>query len=81
VPVPYYRYKPEPMMGSTNVILYWDVSIITDKTKDFNRHDIVLIERQNKTALLTDTAVPKSGEKSSTNTDVTHSEQIPINAS
>jgi hypothetical protein len=40
------------------VILYWDRSIITDETTDFNRPDIVLTDRENKTALLTDTAVP-----------------------
>jgi len=31
---------------------------MTHKTTDFNRPDIVLIDRQNKTALITDIAVP-----------------------
>jgi len=55
--VPCYRYKPERVLESTNSILYWDRSIITDKTTDFNRTDRVLIDRQNKAALLTDKAV------------------------
>jgi hypothetical protein len=55
---PYYRYKPEPVLESANMILYWDRSIITDKTVDFNRNDTVLIDRENKTALVIDTAVP-----------------------
>jgi hypothetical protein len=55
--VPYYRYKPEAVPESTNVIFYWERYIITDKTIDFNRPDRVLIDRQNKTAFLTDTAV------------------------
>jgi len=38
---------PEPVLEASNVIVYWDRSIITDKTTDFNRPDIVLIDRQN----------------------------------
>jgi hypothetical protein len=55
---PYYRYKPEPVLESANMILCWDRSIISDKTVDFNRHDIVVIDWENKTALVIDTAVP-----------------------
>jgi hypothetical protein len=42
------------------MILYWDRSIITDKTVDCNGHDTVLVDRENKTAtaLVIDTAVP-----------------------
>jgi len=42
------------LLESANMILYWDRSIITDRTADFNRSDIVLIDRENKT----DVAVP-----------------------
>ena len=55
---PYYRYKQEPVLESANVISYWGRSIITDTTADFNRHDIVLIDSENKTAHVIDTAVP-----------------------
>jgi len=57
---PYCRYKPEQMLESGNMILYWDKYIIIDKTVDFNRHDIVLKDVENKTALVinVDIAVP-----------------------
>jgi hypothetical protein len=44
-------------MESANMILYWDRSIVTDKTGDFNKHGIVFIDRDNKTAIVTDTAI------------------------
>lgn len=40
------------------MIVYLDKSIITDKTVDFNKPEIVLNNRQNKTALVINTAVP-----------------------
>jgi hypothetical protein len=54
----YYTYKPELVLESANRTLYWDRSNITDKTIDFNTAAIVLLERENKTALVTDSAVP-----------------------
>ena len=36
------------------MILYWDGSIRTDQTVDFNRPDIVFIDRENKVALAID---------------------------
>jgi len=53
----YYRYMPEPVLESANMILYWDWFTITD-TIDFNRPDVVLINTENKKAFLIDTAVP-----------------------
>ena len=55
---PYCGYKPEPVMESANIILYWDRSGVTDKTLDVNRPDRVLIDREIKTAFVIDTAVP-----------------------
>ena len=55
---PYSRYKLEPMLESGNMILHWDKYIVTHKTVDFNRHDIVLKDTQNKTTLVIDVAVP-----------------------
>jgi hypothetical protein len=40
------------------MILYWDKSIVTDKTVDFKRPDIVPKDRENKTTLVIDIAVP-----------------------
>jgi hypothetical protein len=47
------------------MILYWDMSIITDTTADFNRPYTVLIDRENKTALVMDIAVPLTHNLSS----------------
>jgi len=55
---PYCRHKSEPLLESGDMILNWDRSIITDKTVDFDRPDTVLIDRQNKAALVVVTAVP-----------------------
>jgi len=46
------------VLESANRTLWWDRSIIADKTIDFNTAAIVLIDRENKTALVTDSAVP-----------------------
>jgi len=43
---------------SSNMILHWDTCASTDKTIVLNRTHIVLIYTENKTALLTDMAVP-----------------------
>jgi hypothetical protein len=51
------------------MILYWDKSIITDKTVDFNKPEIVLNNRQNKTALVIDTAVPLTNNLPRTETE------------
>jgi len=55
---PYCRHKPEPMLKLPDMIQYWDMSIITDTTADFNRPDTVLIDRENKASLVIDIAVP-----------------------
>ena len=39
-------------------MLYWDRPIITNKTIDFNRPDILLIDKVNKKALIIDIGVP-----------------------
>lgn len=55
---PYYKYNPAPVLEATNVTLYWDRPMITDKTVDHNRPDIVLIDKEQNTATLIDIAVP-----------------------
>jgi hypothetical protein len=39
------------------MILFWNSSFITDKRVDFNRSDTVLIDTENKIALVIDIAV------------------------
>jgi hypothetical protein len=38
----------QKVLESANMILYWDRSVITDKTVDLNRPDTVLTDRENK---------------------------------
>ena len=49
--------KPEPVLGSANMFIYWDRSVISDKTVDINRPDTALIGRENETALVISTTV------------------------
>lgn len=59
-PEPYYKYSPNPVLESNTTLLYWDRPILTDKTVDHNRPDILVIEKQNKIAYIIDIAVPLS---------------------
>jgi hypothetical protein len=45
------------------------MSTLTDTTVDFNRPDIVLIDRENKTGLVTDIAAPSTHNISNTKTE------------
>jgi len=49
--------KPEPVLESANMFIYWDRSIITTKTVDTNRLDTVLIDRENETVLVINTTI------------------------
>ena len=69
----------EPVLQSANVVLFWDRSIITDIKTDFNRPDIVLIDRQNKTALVMDTVVPLTHNLPKTETEeITKNENLAL---
>nr|CAI5855885.1 unnamed protein product [Callosobruchus analis]CAI5855886.1 unnamed protein product [Callosobruchus analis] len=55
---PYYKYQPAPVLESPNALLYWDRPILTDKTVDYNRPDIVLIDKVNAEGIIVDIAIP-----------------------
>ena len=57
---PYYKYSPREVLESANYLLYWDRPILTDKTVDFNRPDLILINKKEKNAIIIDVAVPLS---------------------
>lgn len=57
---PYYKYSPSPVLESRETLLYWDRPIITDKTIDHNRPDILLIDKTNKRALIVEVGIPLS---------------------
>ena len=58
--IPYYKYTPPPVIENNNFKLYWDRSIITDRTIGHNRPDITLIDKKNKITYLIDIAIPNT---------------------
>ncbi|CAH0678041.1 unnamed protein product [Spodoptera exigua] len=56
--VPYYRYEPDPVLDNGHITLYWDRSIITDRTIVANKPDIVVVDRKERRAMIVDIAVP-----------------------
>lgn len=64
--VPYYKYKPETILENRNYKIYWDRTIVTDKTIHFNRPDITVHDKINKTVYLIDIAIPNSHNIQST---------------
>uniref|UniRef100_A0A8D8SNB9 Uncharacterized protein n=1 Tax=Cacopsylla melanoneura TaxID=428564 RepID=A0A8D8SNB9_9HEMI len=55
---PFYQYTPDPVLESNHHLLYWDRTILTNKTVAYNRPDIVLINKQDNTAIIIDITVP-----------------------
>jgi hypothetical protein len=43
---PYYKYTPANILENDNFKLYWNLSIITEKTIPFNRPDINLMKKK-----------------------------------
>ena len=56
--VPYYKYVPDPVLENDHVTLYWDRSIITDRTIVANKPDIVVIDRLARRAMIVDITIP-----------------------
>ena len=56
---PYYKYTPANVLENENFKLYWNHSILTDKTVPFNRPDITFVNKKTKNTLKIDIAVPK----------------------
>jgi hypothetical protein len=66
---PYYRYKPANVLEIDNFKLYWNRSIITDKTVPFNRPDIPLTNKETKNTFLIDIAIPNTRNLAKTITE------------
>jgi hypothetical protein len=58
--MPYYEYIPNTILGNEIIKLYWDRSLITDKTIHNNRPDITLIDKVSKTVYFIDIAIPNN---------------------
>jgi hypothetical protein len=57
---PYYKYTPANVLENNNFKLYWNLSIITDKTIPSNRPDITLMNTTTQNTFLIDIAVPNT---------------------
>jgi hypothetical protein len=57
---PYYKYTPANVLENDNFKLYWNRSIITDKTIPSNRTDITYMNQTTKNTFLIDIAVPNT---------------------
>ena len=66
---PYYKYTPASVLESDNFKLYWNRSILTDKTILFKRRDITFMNKKTKNTFLTNIAVPNTQNLAKTITD------------
>ena len=66
---PYHKYTPANVLENENVKLYWNRSILTDKTLPFNRPDITFMNKKTKHTFLIDIAVPNTHNIAKTITD------------
>jgi len=66
---PYYKYTPANVLENDSFKLYWNRSILTDKTVPFNRPDTTFINKKTKNTFLIDTAVPNTHNLAKTISD------------
>jgi hypothetical protein len=65
----YYKYTPANVLENDYFKLYWNRSILTDKTITFNRPDITFMNKKTKNTLLIDIAVTNTHNLAKTITD------------
>ena len=65
----YYKYALANVLENENFKLYWNRSILTDKTISFNRPDITFMNKKTKNTFLIDTTVPNTHNLAKTITD------------
>jgi len=66
---PYYTHTPANVLGNENFKLYWNRSILTDKTIPFNRPNITFMNKKTKNTFLIDIAAPNTHNFAKTITD------------
>jgi len=66
---PYYKYTPASVLENGNFKLYWNRSILTDKTVPFIRPDITFMNKNTKNTFSIDIAVPNTHNLAKTITD------------
>jgi hypothetical protein len=57
---PFYKYTPATVLENDNFKLYWNHSILTDKTVPCNRPDVTFMNKKTKNTFLIDIAVPNT---------------------
>ena len=72
---PYYKYTPANVLENENFKLYWNRSILTNKTIPFNRPEITFMNKKTKKTFLIDIAVPYTHNLAKTITDKQNSYQ------
>ena len=65
----YYKYTAVNVLENDNFKLYWNRSILTDKTIPLNRPDITFMNKKTKNTFLMDIAVPNTHNLAKTVTD------------
>ena len=55
---PYYSFTPQPTHTTNSHIIYWNRSVITDRTIHHNKPDIILVNLAEKTTYLIEISVP-----------------------
>ena len=66
---PYYKYTPANVLENENFKLYWNRSILTDKTITFNLPDITFMNKKTKNNFPIDIGVPDAHNLSKAITD------------
>jgi len=66
---PYYKYTPANVLENENFNLYWNRSILTDKTVHFDGPDITFMNNKTKNTFSIDIAVPNTHNLAKTITD------------
>jgi len=67
--ISYYKDTPANVLENENFKLYWNRSILTDKTISFNRPDITFMKNKTKNNFMIDIAVPNTHNLAKTITD------------
>jgi hypothetical protein len=56
--MPYYKCKPEQVLSNDKAELLWDTPIVTDRSVEDNRPDLILFDKKAETAIIVDIAIP-----------------------
>ena len=66
---PHYKYTPQIILENHTHKLYWDRTLLTDKTIHHNRPDITLIDKIQKAIYIIDIAIPNTNNLTKTHAE------------